>query len=173
MTEIQFVCTITGGPIGSSIAFQTRFDGVHTLILDADSRDKQIVEALAHVPGDPWYQTGRVTIRSLSDYDPDTECYWYKPKSDEFNHRAAWGFAVSKVGAPYDYLGCLRFVTRRSHAVEDVERWFCSELATVVSRVGGGQVQYLPAWAVSPKLHCCSTDHTTPKRMRIGEVLDA
>lgn len=173
MNEIEYLCTISSGPISSSIAFQTRFDGTHSLLLDRASADKQIIEALAHVPGDPWWQPGRVAIRSLADYAPDMECYWYKTKNEEFNHRAAWDFALKQVGMPYDYLGCARFVSRRSHAVEDVVRWFCSELATVASLVGGDQVQYLPAWAISPKLHCCSPDHTQPKRMRIGEVLDA
>ena len=173
MSEVQFVCTIGAGPISNSIKFQTRFDGSHTLALNASSVNKQIVEALAHVPGDPWYQPGRVVRRSLADYSPDTECFWYRTTNDSFNHNAAWDFALSQVGMPYDYLGVLRFISRRSHALEDVTRWFCSELGAAISRTGGDTVQHIPAWAVSPKLHCCSTDHTIPKRVRIGEVLDA
>ena len=171
MTDIQFVCTIGKGPVSKAIQVQTRFEGSHTIILEAHS--KQIVEALAHVPGDPWYVPGRVIQRSLAEYDPDTECFWYKTKNDDFRHQMAWDFACREVWVDYDYLGCARFVTRKSHAVEDVTKWFCSELATAACRIGGDRVCYLPAWDVSPKQHATSTDFTRPIRTRIGEVLDA
>ena len=171
MTEVQFICTIGKGPISRAIQLQTRFEGSHTIILNA--QNKRIVEALAHVPGEPWYVPGRVVERSLADYDLDTKCFWYKTRNEGFHHDMAWDFACRQVGMGYDFKGVARFVTRKSHALEDVVNWFCSEVATVTSRTGGDRVCYLPAWDVSPKQHATSTDFTLPKRMRIGEVLDA
>jgi len=169
--RIQYLGVCGTGPISKAIQWQTRSDISHTAILDPTTMN--VVEALAHVDEEPWWATGRVVIRHLAWYPADTECFLYEPKNPEFNHTAAWDLAQSLVGAPYDYLGVMRFISRKSHAFEDVQKWFCSEAATVVSRAGGDQVQHLPAWGVSPKLHAASPDHTIPRLTTVGEILRA
>jgi len=169
--KIQYLGVCGTGPISRSIQWQTRSEISHTAILNPDT--KEVIEALAHVPGDPWWATGRVVKRPLRAYPLDTACFIYESNRLEFNHQSAWALAESLVGVPYDYVGVFRFVSRKGHDFEDVQRWFCSEAATVVSRVGGDQVQHLPAWGVSPKLHAASSDHTIPRLTTVEEILDA
>lgn len=168
MTKTKYLGICGTGPISRAIRWQTRGEISHTAILNV--RSGQVVEALAHVPGDPWYQPGRVVCRNLSEYDPKTRCYVYESKNPEFNHCQAWDFAMNQVGMGYDYMGVVRFVSRKSHALEDVVEWFCSEVGTMFGRVGGDLVQHLPAWDVSPKLHAASPDHTTPVLCTIGDL---
>ena len=169
--RIQYLGICGTGPISRSIQWQTRSDISHTAILNADT--KEVIEALAHVPGDPWWATGRVVRRPLRSYPIETQCFIYESKNPAFLHYSAWTLAESLVGVPYDYVGVFRFVSRKGHDFEDVQKWFCSEAATVVSRDGGDRVQHLPAWAVSPKLHAASSDHTIPRLTTVGEILNA
>ena len=168
MTQIAFVATVGKGPISSAINIQTWSDKSHTLIWDQDS--DLIIEALAHVPGEPWYKPGRVVKRTLFAYDGATLCYVYRPQG-EFCHGIAWEFACDQVDKPYDFKGCARFVSRGAgRTIPSVEKWFCSELATAVARVGGGQVHWLPAYKVSPKLHAASVNFTEPEATTIERL---
>jgi len=169
--KIKFLGVCGKGLISRAIQWQTRSDISHTAVLNSDTME--VIEALAHIPGDPLYKRGRVVRRPLHAYQLDTECFIYESKNPAFLHHSAWALAESLVGVPYDYVGVFRFVSRKGHDFEDVQRWFCSEAATVVSRVGGDQVQHLPAWGVSPKLHAASSDHTIPRLTTVEEILDA
>jgi len=169
--RIQYLGVCGTGPISKAIQWQTRSDISHTVILNRDTLE--MIEALVHVPGDPWYKRGRVVKRHLSAYPCDTECFIYESKNPAFLHYSAWDLACSLEGMPYDLKGVARFVSRKSHDFEDVVAWFCSEAATVVSRDGGDHVQHLPAWAISPKLHAASSDHTIPRLTTVGEILNA
>lgn len=169
MTQIAFIATVGKGPISTAINLQTWSDKSHTIIWNQDS--DHIIEALAHVPGDKWYQQGRVVARHLAEYAPETMCYVYEPLG-AFDHDAAWTFLQGQIGKPYDYKGCARFVSRGAgRSIPSVQRWFCSELATAAARAGGVQVHWLPAYKVSPKLHAASTSFTEPVATTIEALL--
>lgn len=58
-------------------------------------------------------------------------------------------FLRSEIGCGYDYLGVLRFVSRRRGAHD--EKWFCSELVfEALRRVGIYLLARVEAWRVSP-----------------------
>ena len=65
--------------------------------------------------------------------------------------RKVMAFARAQIGAGYDYRGALRFVTRRSAAMNG--KWFCSELVFAsLQDAGINLLERIPPWAVSPGL---------------------
>lgn len=71
-----------------------------------------------------------------------------------FEVLAWWG---QRIGLrPYDFMGCLRFVTRQ-RAAEDDQRWFCSEAVFVSLREAGLPLLHAPACRVSPAVLAYST----------------
>jgi len=61
----------------------------------------------------------------------------------------AWDNARETLGQSYDWLGVLRFVSRRSHR-RKARRWFCSEHVMVFARLAGANLLTGPAENVSP-----------------------
>jgi uncharacterized protein YycO len=58
-------------------------------------------------------------------------------------------FLVGEIGAPYDYWGVLRFVSRRDRP--NPLKWFCSELAfAAFQQAGIDLLARVPSWRVSP-----------------------
>lgn len=66
---------------------------------------------------------------------------------------AAWDFATTQVGRPYDWLGVLRFLPRRAERRAGDARWFCSELVMAAFAAAGVELLVrVPASRVSPGL---------------------
>jgi len=63
------------------------------------------------------------------------------------------GFLNSQVGKPYDFLGCLHFVTRRPEYAWQQRLWFCSELAHAAFIAGGIHLlARVPSYKVYPAM---------------------
>lgn len=58
-------------------------------------------------------------------------------------------FLKREIGAKYDWLGVVRFVSRRKHRANG--KWFCSELASAAFEAAGVPLLLrVPSWNVSP-----------------------
>ena len=109
------------------------------------------LDVLAHVPIiEAW--RGRVQLAHGIEtlHTPGTPVRVYAVEAAGLNEQAAWQFALSQVGAKYDYRGVLGFVSRRDGAQRD-HKWFCSEHAFASVLAGGVELlARIPAHRVSP-----------------------
>jgi uncharacterized protein YycO len=74
---------------------------------------------------DAWKGGVRHVRGPLEGHDPGTVVEAYQFDASPIQVELIESFAKRQVGIPYDYLGVLRFLTRRK--VEN-RKWFCSEL---------------------------------------------
>ena len=62
-------------------------------------------------------------------------------------------FLIEQIGKPYDWVGVMHFVTRRSERLSGLGRWFCSKLVFAAAMVAKILLlNRVPAWKVSPTL---------------------
>ena len=67
-------------------------------------------------------------------------------------------FLMNQLGKPYDYVGVLRFVSRRKHS-SDESKWFCSELVVAALRAADFllfNVNVQP-YQIAPEMICWSS----------------
>lgn len=123
------------GVISTLIRWQSRGQYSHAALLMPDG---QIVES--------WQGAG-VRTKILSDWEGVHRFDVPSMTTDQWDEAIA--YALDKVGSGYDYLGVLRFISRRPSP--DNERWFCSELVFSAFRyVGVDLLNRIDPWAVSP-----------------------
>lgn len=136
------------GLISTLIRWQSRGQYSHAAILMPDG---QIVES--------WQGAG-VRVKTLSDWEGIDRYTIPGMSPDQWDDAIA--YALDQVGAGYDYLGVLRFISRRPSPTND--RWFCSELVFSALRHAGVDLfQRIDPWAVSPGLLAIS-----PKMELVG-----
>lgn len=107
--------------ISRLIAFVTRSKWTHASLLHP--RTGQVVEA--------WSGSVRLTNDITVGHTPGTLVTIWKFKPGvctEDQDLAAFHYALTKLGKPYDYFGILHFITKRSENPKDQDKWFCSEL---------------------------------------------
>jgi uncharacterized protein YycO len=125
------------GILSTLIRWQSRGKYSHAAILLPNGR---IVES--------WQGSG-VRIKKLKDWR-DIDAFAV-PGMTTAQWDDAIEFAIGQVGKGYDYLGVLRFVSRRPSP--ENERWFCSELVFDALRHAGVDLfERIEGWAVSPGL---------------------
>jgi uncharacterized protein YycO len=64
-------------------------------------------------------------------------------------------FAMAQIGKGYDYLGVMRFLTRRD---ANNGKWFCSELVAAAACVAGRSLLEKPSHRISPSDLASSTE---------------
>jgi hypothetical protein len=127
------------GVLSALIRWQTRSEYSHAAIMLDDGR---IIEA--------WQGAG---VRALARLKRGTQGIDAFEITAPFNLAAVLGFldAVLADNDGYDYLGVLRFVSRRR--TKDNRKWFCSELVFAAIQAGGLNLfERTQAWEVSPGL---------------------
>lgn len=136
--EVPCILLFRGrGLISRLIRWQTRSVYSHAAIM---TRAGTIIEA--------WHRGG-VREKNLSDYR-DIDFFVVPDMSPEQWDRAI-AFARGQLGKRYDYLGVIRFVTRRRHLSS--RRMFCSELVfAALAAAGVGLLKRIPAPKVSPAM---------------------
>ena len=67
----------------------------------------------------------------------------------EYNAAAVTDFLLRRLGAPYDLMAVLKFVSRRP--AKDNAKWFCSELCHRAFHAGGLDLVKGQPWMVSPR----------------------
>ena len=144
-------------PLSALIRAFHRSDYSHAAWLDPD--DGSVVEA---------WGFGGVTRRpSLSSrHTPGTEVDLFYVPTETTKHTASVrAFLDSCLGARYDYLSVVRFVTRRPQSQSSRDKWFCSELvAEAYARAGLPLLNRVPSWNIFPGmlayspllLYCCT-----------------
>lgn len=100
------------GVISTLIRWQTRSGYSHAALLLPDG---QILES--------WQGAG-VRMRTLADWS-NVDCFGVEGVTTE-QWRQAVEFAKAQIGAGYDYVSVMRFISRRN--APENGRWFCSEL---------------------------------------------
>lgn len=125
------------GVISALIRWQTRGAVSHAAILLPDGR---VLEA--------WQGDG-VRIKTLESWK-DVEAYEIEGAT-ELQWADAIQFAELQVGRGYDYLGIIRFISRKY--LPENDRWFCSELVYKAFEVAGIKLfERINASEVSPGL---------------------
>lgn len=123
------------GLLSAVIRWQSRSRYSHAAILLPDG---SIVES--------WPGRG-VRVTTLADWD-GVERFRVIGMTPE-GWRRAIGFACGEIGCGYDWLGVLRFVSRRRMPSNSL--WFCSELVAAAVAEGGVKlVDRIPPSEVSP-----------------------
>ena len=98
---------------------------------------------------DAWKGGVRLIHDAHDGHDLDTKIDVYiVPEIGEEQASAVFDAAESQVGKPYDYMGVLRFVTRRKHGTD--ARWFCSELVAWAFEQARYPLLLTPHWNVQP-----------------------
>ncbi len=126
-------------PLAWMIRFQTRSKYSHAAFLFGDT----VVESV------PWYG---VRQREVNSDDAAADRYSVELTADQYV--SLWYWCDERLGCKYDWLGILRFISRR-HSHED-RRFFCSELIAEALYAVGIQLIRARPWMISPGLLSCS-----------------
>ena len=127
---MRYILVKGTGIVSKLIRWQTRGQYSHAALLFSDnvvieSRERHYdIATKKHTSGvqkvsfDYWKQLIGDAPFTVFDVEPITN-------DDESKIRA---FAESQIGKPYDYLGVLRFITRKNYQSQPDDKWWCSEL---------------------------------------------
>ena len=127
------------GPVSALIRLQTRSPYAHVAVRYMDGA---IYEARA------WHGVREIV-------DADEPSLILRVRCTNWCEANSQAFAKTQVGKGYDYLGILRFISRRSHGrrTEPCTRLFCSEFAFSCLQVSGlDPLHRTEPWEVSPGL---------------------
>ena len=128
--------------ISRAIRWQTRSLYSHAAFL---ARDGTVIEA--------WQPCVRLVQSLSAQHSPGTVVDIFdfvQPLSQEEDEQL-WKLAMADRGIPYDYVGVLRFISRRPEDERSNDRLFCSE--QVFSRckeIGRSLLERTEAWRVPP-----------------------
>ena len=102
-----------------------------------------------------WQGSGVRLLKRLKHGRSDVDTFTVRNLTTE-HAMGVTSFLTSQIGKPYDYIGVLRFVTRRRKG--GPRKWFCSELVFAAFKaVGISLLERTEAWEVSPQLLSRST----------------
>jgi len=122
------------GFLSTLIRWQTRGKYSHAAIR---VNEDECVEA--------WQGAG-VRLKKITDW---SNVDIFRVPATERQRIVAVSFAGQQIGKKYDYLGVLRFLSRRH--CNDVQRWFCSELVFAAFKHAGVDLLHrIAPWEVSP-----------------------
>lgn len=128
--------------------FRTWSEQSHaSLIFNFCRADEEVIEAVGR---------GVVRHAGLDDFHkPGTRVEIYRVQATEEQIAKVYDFALKQVGKPYDWGGLFAFIPRL--AVQNPDKWFCSEL--VFEACAAGEIKLLvriPAYKVAPcQLYTC------------------
>ena len=146
------ICLFRGtGPVAAAIRWQTRGAYAHAGWLCADGTFYEAHGAcgVAHSLH-PW----------VNNSGP---CDVYGVRGlGAAQYREIKGFLRSQLGAGYDWLGVLRFLSGANR--DNYARWFCSELVAEACERAGRPLLSADAWRVSPSVLAWSTELYPAKR---------
>ena len=128
--------------ISRLIRWQTRSLYSHAAFL---ARDGTVIEA--------WQPCVRAVASLSEQHNPGTvvDIFDFKLPLSQEEDEQLWKLAMADRGVPYDYVGVLRFVSRRPEDDRSTHRLFCSE--QVFSRcemIGRLLLDRTEAWRVPP-----------------------
>lgn len=133
------------GPIAAGIRWQTRGDYAHAawILGDGSCIESHGKSGVVHVRH-PWVQNdGPADIFTVSCLTGGQMV-------------AINSFLLRQVGAAYDWLGCVRFLSGVNR--NNLERWFCSELVAEACEMAGRPLLRTDAWRISPVTLSWSTE---------------
>jgi len=125
--------------ISKAICWQTR--GVYSHV--AISTRKGIVEA--------WHSPAKVrVINSWSEgHEPGTEVDLFIVYCTAYQEKIITDFLLDQVGKKYDFVGVMRFMSRRNK--DNPDKWFCSELVFAAFAAAGiNLLERIKAYQVAP-----------------------
>lgn len=137
---MKFACYQGIGKESIAIRWLTRSDYSHVAL---EMRNGDVIEA---------WTSGVRLVKSLSQqHTPGTvvDVFSYGEPLSAAQEAKAENFLYDQLGKKYDFIGVLRFITRRP--ATDEGRWFCSELATEVAGAVGRPLFFnTKSWEVPP-----------------------